>query len=292
MMQMTEISPETVAMENEAATTETAPINSRSVDPVDDDRMRQAAELLLAARRERNPIAELPAKLRPATLPEAWRLQEIMVEALGATGGWKVGAASAEATPSCCPLPLWGGYAGNNDTIGASFSRYRGVEAEIAFLLGEDLPPRTVPYSRDEVVAAIASAHPAIEILESAFEDPDKVDRLSAIGDLVTNGGFAAGEAVPGWREIDFASESVTMIVDGTVRVEATASNPGGTDLLRLVLWLANEAQDRTGGLRAGDWITTGSWTGKTMASAGSEVIARFSRFGELRIYFADEPDR
>jgi hypothetical protein len=39
--------------------------------------------------------------------------------------------------------------------------------------------------------------------------------------------------------------------------------------LLRLVLWLANEAQSRTGGLLAGQWITTGSWTGKNLTDSG-----------------------
>jgi 2-keto-4-pentenoate hydratase len=257
------------------------------IDPAEDDRLRQAAEVLLQARRTRVAIASLPEALRPATLTEAYRLQDIMAAALGEIGGWKVGAPSPDAEPRCSPMPLWGGYALTNSTIGSSFSRLRGVEAEIAFLLGKDLAVRSTAYSREEVVEAIASAHPAIEILEAAFEDPDPVDRLSVIADLQSNGGFAYGPALPGWRNIDLTRESVSMIVDGAVRVEAAASNPGGIDLLRLVTWLANDGQARTGGLKAGDWITTGSWTGKELASPRSEVIARFSTFGEVRLYFA-----
>jgi 2-keto-4-pentenoate hydratase len=217
----------------------------------------------------------------------AFQSGSCLVSTRGAVGGWKVGAPSPEAEPICAPMPLLGGFAPDNATIGATFSRYRGAEAEIAFLLGKDLPVREQPYSREEVVAAIASAHPAIEILETAFDDPFGVDRLSMIGDLQINGGFAYGPAFAGWRDVDLAKEIATIIVDGAVRVEATASNPAGTDLLRLVTWLANEGQSRTGGLSAGDWITTGSWTGKVLASSGSEVIARFSTFGSLRIYFA-----
>jgi 2-keto-4-pentenoate hydratase len=257
------------------------------INPVEDDLLRQAAELLLAARRERQPIENLPENLRPATLAEAYRLQDIMMSTLGAVGGWKVGAPAPEAQPICAPMPILGGFAENNSTIAPSFSRFRGVEAEIAFLVGKDLPVRPQPYTRDEVVAAIASAHPAIEILESAFDDPDKVDRLSIIGELQSNGGFAFGSAFPGWRNVDFAQESAAMIVDGAVRVDAKASNTAGTDLLRLVVWLANEGQARTGGLSAGDWITTGSWTGKVLANPGSEVTARFSSFGDVTIYFA-----
>ena len=256
------------------------------VDALQDDKLRQAAEVLLAARRERTPIVSLPEGLRPATLAEAYRLQEIMVEAIGPIGGWKVGAGSAEAAPLCAPIPLRGGFATANSVIRSSYSRLRGVEAEIAFLLGHDLPMRDGAYSRAEVVAAIASAHPAIELLESAFEEPDHVDRLSVIGDLQSNGGFAYGDAYPGWQQVALARETATVIVDGVVRVEATGSNSAGSDLLRLVVWLANEGQFRTGGLKAGDWITTGSWTGRDLAIAASEVLVRFSSFGEIRISF------
>jgi len=258
-----------------------------AVDPIEDDFLRQAAEILLDARRSRQPIQELPEHLRPTNLAEAYRLQDILISTLGPVGGWKIGAPSPVAEPLCSPMPLLGGFAQDNATLAPTFSRYRGSEAEIAFLLGKDLPVRNHPYTREEVAAAIASAHPAIEILEPAFDNPDLVDRFSVIGDLQSNGGFAHGPAISNWRDIDFAQETATIIVDGAVRVEAKAGNPAGTDLLRLVTWLANDGQYRTGGLSSGDWITTGSWTGKVLASPGSEVIARFTSFGDVRIYFA-----
>ena len=252
----------------------------------DNDRMRQAAELLLKARREVMPIHELPEKLRPATLEEAYALQDIMAEGLSPIGGWKVGAPTPEATPMFSAMPLWGGFAASGDRVSGVFKRLRGVEAEIAFLLGKDLPHRSKPYSREEVVDAIASAHPAIEMLESGFFDVDKVDRLSLIGDLQMNGGFATGAAVPGWRDYDLAEESVTVTIDGNVVFEGKASNTAGTDLLRMVVWLANEGGHRTGGLKSGQWITTGSWSGKAFAKAGSSVEARFSRFGAVNLKF------
>ncbi len=252
----------------------------------DRDRMHRAAEVLLRARRERQPIHHLPEDLRPANLPEAYALQSIVAMTCAPIGGWKVGAPSAEATPLFSPMPVWGGYAQSGQRISRNYHRYGGVEAEIAFLLSQDLPVRTHPYSRDEVMAAIASAHPAIEILESAFADPDQADRLSVIGDLQMNGGFAFGPPTANWRSIDLARESVTVFVDNEVRFQETASNSAGSDLLRLVVWLANEGSSRTGGLRAGDWITTGSWSGKTFARPGQTVRASFVNFGECVITF------
>jgi 2-keto-4-pentenoate hydratase len=60
----------------------------------------------------------------------------------------------------------------SGELIAKQFRRLRGVEAEIAFLLGKDLPPRAAPHSREELVIAIASCHPAIELLESALLNP------------------------------------------------------------------------------------------------------------------------
>ncbi len=76
------------------------------------------------------------------------------------------------------------------------------------------------------------------------------------------------------------------LAVDGIVRVERTGSNTSG-DFLRLLPWLANEGAARTGGLRKGQWITTGSWTGNTLASPGSAVEVNFSTAGRVDLRFA-----
>ena len=250
----------------------------------DRDRLQQAAELLLEARRTVQPINDLPPGMAPRTLEEAYYVQDLMLKAIGKAGGWKVGATSPDGTPFYAPMPL-DGFTTSGQQLTRQYRRLRGVEAEIAFLMGKDLPPRATPYSRDELVDAIASCHPAIELLESGLLDPDAVDRLTAIADLQSNGGFISGSAVEGWQDFDFGQESAQMNVDGFVRV-ANGKNAAGGDLLRLVLWLANEAQSRTGGLLAGQWITTGSWTGKIMADSGSVALARFPHFGEVTVRF------
>lgn len=252
--------------------------------PIELDRMRHSAELLLEARRTVNPINELPVDLRPRNLAEAYAIQDVIALALGPLGGWKIGAANPREQPVFAPMPLLGGFAANGATLGGTLSRLRAVEGEMAFLLGRDLPARTTPYTPEEVLAAVASCHPAIEILESAYTDPDKVDACSRIADLLMNGGFAYGSAYPDWRSVDVAAETATMSVDGVIRVESHA--PVGFDPVRLLTWLANEGALRTGGLRAGWWITTGSWTGKVAASSGSQAIVRFSTLGEASISF------
>lgn len=249
--------------------------------------MMNAVDILLDARRTNKPIVELPADLRPQTVEEAYFVQDKLSWAYEAIGGWKVGAASADAAPMFAPMPAaWISCSGCE--MRGRTHRYRGLEAEIAFQVGENLPPRKTPHTREEVLGAIAGCHPAIEVLETAFVDPMKVDRLSMIADLQIHGGFVYGEAVPDWQRIDFSQEHVTLAVDGAVRVERTGSNTSG-DLLRLLPFLANEGAARTGGLRRGDWITTGSWTGYTLAEAGSVVDVSFSTAGKVNLRFGAE---
>jgi 2-keto-4-pentenoate hydratase len=245
----------------------------------------EAANTLLNARRTATPIADLPAELQPASLEEAYAVQDILAEAYGPIGGWKVGAPSPEATPIFAPMPLaW--IAASGSTLSGVTWRYRGLEAEIAFQLGHDLAPRAAPYTMDEVVAAIASCHPAIEVLESGLADPAAAARMSMLADLQMHGGFIYGPAVAGWQSLDFAKESVSLAVDGVVRVERTGSNTSG-NLMRLLPWLANEGAYRTRGLKRGDWITTGSWTGNIQAMPGSDVNVRFSTAGRVELLFA-----
>ncbi|HEX4030764.1 MAG TPA: 2-keto-4-pentenoate hydratase [Terracidiphilus sp.] len=259
--------------------------------PTRESELTSAAELFLEARRAATPFAELPANLAPASLEEAYFVQDLMYRALEPVGAlaaraWKVGAPAADATPLFGPMiTAW--IKPSPALFDDPRHRLRGLEAEIAFLIGDDLPPRAAPYTRDELVHAVESCHPAIEELEAGLTVPAQAARFSMIADLQMHGGFIYGPAVSNWQQIDFVQESVSLAVDGAVQVERTASNTAGTDLLRLLLYLVNEGASRTSGLRRGSWVTTGSWTGNTFASAGSQIDVRFSTAGAVSLRFA-----
>ncbi len=246
----------------------------------------KTADTLLNARRTGIAIADLPADLQPGDENEAFFVQDIMARAFGEIGGWKIGARGADAEPFFAPMPAaWIGQ--NGSTFAGPMYRLNGVECEIAFRMGHNLLPRSIPYTRDEVIEAIASCHPAIEIIESAFADTTTVPRLASFADMQIHGGFVAGPAVADWQQINWANEKVTLVLDASVRLEKVGSNPGGNDLLRLLVYLANEGSVRTGGLRAGQYVTTGSWTGVTWASNDSAVMAEFEHAGSVAVEFA-----
>jgi 2-keto-4-pentenoate hydratase len=244
----------------------------------------EVTNLLLNARRTKVALAALPGELAPVSMEESFWVQDQMIGDFGEVGGWKVGAPTAEATPMFCGMPRAWMAASGSEFKGL---RFRGLEAEIAFLLGEDLPAREAAYSDEEVYAAVASCHPAIEVLESGLVDPLVPElRLQMIADLQMHGGFVYGAAVEGWRGVDWTAETVSMAVDGSIRVERVGSNTSG-DLRRLLPWLANHGAARTGGLRAGQWVTTGSWTGVETATTNAVADARFGTAGMVGVRFA-----
>jgi len=254
-----------------------------------EDILLQTTNTLLDARRTNHPIPDLPPNLIPLDLSEVAFVQDAVAAAFGPIGGYKIGAPTPEATPIFAPMPAaW--IAPSGSTLTGPRWRFRGVESEIAFLVGKDLPPRDLeageaPYTREETLAAMASCHPAIEVLESAFIDPLQASKLGYLADLQMHGGFVYGPAFDHWQHFDFNTDSVTLSIDGVVRAERTGSNTSG-DLLKLIPWLANQGAARTGGLRAGQWVTTGSWTGYTLATANSVVNVHFQHAGKVDLRY------
>jgi 2-keto-4-pentenoate hydratase len=245
--------------------------------------LQQAAALLIEARKTGNFIPTLPEALQPQDASEHETIADHVAAGFGEVGGYKIGAANLEATPSFCPMPkAW--FAPSGLCPQGIHWHYRGLEAEIAFVVGQNLPPRNEPYTREEAIAAMASCHPVIEILETAFIDPSVLDPKLPLADLQRNGGFVYGPAFLDWQNADWNTERVTLAVDGVIRVDRTGSNTSG-DLLRLLPYLANQ-HARTGGLKVGQWITTGSWTGNTFATSGSTVDVEFSTAGRVNFRF------
>ena len=199
-------------------------------------------------------------------------IQRRVQQELGPIGGWKVGSPSPDGPITCSPLPESG--------LGDGAPRHGYIEGEIAVVLGQDLPARDEPYTEAEVRAAIASAHPAIEVLDSRFAaDPEA---LSALADAGGHVGLVLGPAIDGWTAVDNANERVEVVVGGSV-VKHGHGNPGGP-MLRLLLWMADTGARWDGGLRAGQVVTTGSWTGKDRVWPGEAAMVTFARGGMVAL--------
>jgi 2-keto-4-pentenoate hydratase len=243
------------------------------------------ASILIAARQSGNRLATLPPEVMPANAAEGYAVQDEIVSRLGvAVAGWKVGASSPSAEPQAGPIVV--------DRLKPSPAQFallpnafRTVEAELAFRLGADLPPRSLPYREDEVWEAIATLHVGIEILESSYIDRRKLPEAAVLADLLNNGGYAVGPAIADWHGLDLAMPEAVLLIDGKEIRRAKSGTPGGHPK-RLIAWLANHAAARGRPLKRGDVVTTGSHTGMFDAPAGATVTARFEGIGEATLSF------
>jgi 2-keto-4-pentenoate hydratase len=247
----------------------------------DPARVSRAAAILLDARKN-GPIEALPQTLWPMGETEAYAIQAEVAASIGKIGGFKVGAAGPTSHPSCAPIFAAGIFESPAMLSGKNFT-YRGIESEIAFVLSKDLPRRLESYQYDEVVDAIATAHAGIEILQSRFCDPDRADPLCRLADNINHGAYILGEGRADWRDIDFAALNICQRVGNTEMHRQ--GNPAG-DMMRLIIWLANQGSVPFGGLYAGQVITCGSWTGKTLARPGEDAEARFDGFAPVTVGF------
>jgi 2-keto-4-pentenoate hydratase len=241
------------------------------------------AALLIQARISGRRIGALPPELEPSDEAAAYRLQDMVVDKLGVkVAGWKVGAPSRTAPPSCAPL-FAGHVVKSPAHILASRDGENGVEAELAFRLGRDLPTRGRPYSAEDVWDAVDTLHPAIEYLDSRFADRRAASVLAQLADNLTNGGFCWGPPLADWRGLDLAKAEATLLLAGQQAAHAVGGNAAGHPR-RLIAWLANHCAERGRPLRAGDFVTTGSHTGLVTAPLRAAVVARFAEIGESQL--------
>ncbi len=159
-----------------------------------------------------------------------------------------------------------------------------GVEAEIAFRFTRDLPARPTPYDREELRASV-TAMPAIEVVSSRFRDPRSRPPLEQLADGIANGGLVLGAELRDWSHLDLPRLQVTLLVNGAPVVQQQGGHPIG-DPLGVALALVNMMRpDR--GVRAGQVVTTGSWTGLRFLTPGDRCVARFEGLGEAAATFA-----
>ena len=139
---------------------------------LDKDQIAAASQVLVQHWRDGSKLDALETRLRPQSRAEGYAVQAALGDEVF---GWKI-AATSEAGQK--HINVAGPLAGRimRDTViadGGTASMkgnaMRVGEPEFCFRMGRDLTPRPAPYSVDEVLAAVDTLHPAIEIPDSRF---------------------------------------------------------------------------------------------------------------------------
>lgn len=252
---------------------------------------------LVAARRGGPALPGRSIEQAVGTPETAYRVQSL-VDAASWPGAsptvWKAGADSRDALPTAAPIAPALVFA-NGATLSAASFPVRIVEAEIAYRFGTDLPPRAVPWTTDEVAAAVASMHVAIEVVTPRIADFATASPLAKLADHLVNGAFVLGDGIAAWRDVDLRRQKVALSIGGKLQEAATGSHALGNPAVllpwfvahlgRLPTWVDGEAGPPRG-VRAGDVVTTGSWTRVVEAGPGQVVDVRFDGIGGASLTF------
>jgi 2-keto-4-pentenoate hydratase len=251
-----------------------------------------AAAALVRARRERRTLSGLPSSSMPNTIEDAYQIQRAYdLKAEERVVGYKIGAASAAsqklvgATEPFLAAVYGSACFESPASVPQGDFFLPGVEAEYAFEIGLDLPPRPEPYAQSEIAAAVSAVYPVIEICDNRFTDWRSTDLMQIIADNGFFGALVVGQRKTDWRSLDLGSNDVVMRVDGSVRgqgcCEAVLGHP-----IDGVVWIANELSKQSIGLSKGQLVPIGTWTGLHFVTSGSSVVADFGPLGTVEIAF------
>jgi len=154
------------------------------------------------------------------------------------------------------------------------------LECEVAFVLGQDLPARAERYGREEIEAAIDAVVPAIEIADCRW--PPNAPDLLKLADSMGNGVFIVAQPLKHWKTLELSSLAVTLSHDGTEAACGTSARILGNPLFAVIA-LANAQPLPTGGLKRGQFVTTGTCTTPIPPRPG-HYVGHFGALGSIAL--------
>lgn len=251
--------------------------------------MKETVEALRAARLSGDKLTSYPGPV-PSSMQEAFAIQSKVRDSIGwKQAGWKIGCTSPKAQAS---LNTDGPFPGpvyaerlykSGEHLQTKPTNSRVTEPEVAFTLAKDLPKRATTYTVDEVLAAVASVHGAIEIVNPRLPKgfADVVQWYVADGGL--NHALVLGPAMPPLPRDAYAKITVVTKVNGREVTRGIAVNALGGPELALT-WLANDLIAKGLHLKAGDVVTTGVITDVFSTEIGDRIDCEYDRLGTVTV--------
>ncbi len=241
----------------------------------------------------RERFTQLTGDLRPRDMSQAYEAQEelykIMREEAGLTGfsGHKV-ALTSPAIQEMCGVdePAYGRvfskfvHQNNHEIDPDDFIRL-GIEFEIAFEIGEDIPMVNDTHTRDTVAPFINAAMPAFELIDDRDADYAHLDAISILCDRCWCNGIVLGNRVEDWQHLDIGNLTTKVIWNGNAAETGHSSAALGHPL-NSVAFVANHLQPRGQQLKAGEVIMTGSALKTRFPNPGDKAVYHVDRLGEV----------
>ena len=239
----------------------------------------------------RTRIDQLPADCRPADRAAGYSAQKEIVTVSGQpVVGWKIAATSAAGQkhigvdgPLAGPL-LANRVLADGATVPVNGNIMMVAEAEFAFTFSTSLPRRGDPYTQEQVLGAVTSLHPAIEVPDSRYNDFAKVGAPQLIADAACADWFVLGAATTAdWRTRDLVSHAVAAYRNGDKVATGSGANVLGDPRVALT-WLVNELRTYADGIAAGQFVTTGTCVIPVPIQRGDAIRVDFGDLGTAHV--------
>ena len=253
-----------------------------------------AAAILWKNWQQRTRIDQLPPECRPGDRAAGYSAQKEIVTFSGQeVVGWKIAATSPAGQKHIgVDGPLAGPLLANRVLAdGATVPLDRNImmvaEAEFTFTFARALPRRVNPYTQEDVLDAVESLHPAIEVPDSRYNDFAKVGAPQLIADAACADWFVLGAPTTvDWRTGDLVAHAVAAYRNGEKVAAGSGANVLGDPRLALT-WLVNELRTYADGIAAGQFVTTGTCLAPVPIQRGDTFRADFGAFGSVDVTLA-----
>lgn len=279
--------------------TQTSKAPVASLPPTDQASAQQAAQMVWAHWQSGQVMNALPEACRPMTSAQGYAAQAQLPEVSGREVlGWKIAATS---TNGQAHINVSGPLAGrllsgqvfeSGATVPSAGNRMRVAEPEFAFVMAQDLPPQAAPYTQQQVMAAVASLHPALEVPDSRLEPFTAAGEAQLLADNACARHFVLGLAAPDvWRDLDLSSYPVHARVQHHNQLKYTRDGTGANVLgdPRIALtWLANQLSSLGITLQKGHVVTTGTCMVPLELQPGDSASADYGPLGRVHMIFSE----
>lgn len=256
------------------------------------------ADLRLRANGRRDPMEALPESCRPATLDDAYAVQDALRallarRGLGAPCGWKIGCTTPVmqaylAIPHPCAGTLYRNSVSAGETRLKAADYFKlGLECEIAVRMAADFDARSAGPDTGALAAAVDRVMASVEVIDHRFRDFTAVPPPSLVADDFFSVGCVLGAPRPYADAGDLATITGSFWIDGEPASERGAGAAILGHPLNALMWLAEHLAARGARLRAGDVVTLGSVVKTIYPAAGTRIEARFDRLPSVLLQIA-----
>ena len=232
---------------------------------------------------------------QPNSLGTAYGIQDALYRIMqaeggsGPIGGHKIAVTSPDIQKLCgVDQPVYGSIFANTIHRSphvadlADFIRL-GVEFEVAFEIGEDVPASSAPYDNNSIAAFVKAAMPAFELIEDREADYGDLDAKSILTDRCWCGGVVLGTPLENWRQIDLGNLDGAVTWNDELLETGNTGNALGHPLNGLA-WIANHLASRGATLLAGEIAMTGSALKTRFPDAGDCCTYEIEQLGKVSL--------